>query len=164
MVSQDRPADGRTQDQPRPTQGRRTAAQQTGEVAEDLVGRALRGAGWEILGRRVRVGRAEIDLLGIDPGPPRALVAVEVRWRSDRSFGLPEETVDSRKLARLWGAIARLLEIGATPDGRPALGLQARVDVVAVEPGPGGAPPRLRHHRAVGRADGRAAGDARTLW
>jgi Holliday junction resolvase-like predicted endonuclease len=107
----------------------------------------------------VRVGRAEIDVLAIDPGPPRTLVAVEVRWRSDRSFGLPEETVDSRKLARLWGALARLLDLGATPVAPLPPSLRARVDLMAVEPGVGDRPPRWRHHRAVGRA-----GDARTLW
>lgn len=159
MRSEERPAADRAPGPPRSTNRRRTAAQQTGDAAEDLVGGALRDSGWEILGRRVRVGRAEIDVLAIDPGPPRTLVAVEVRWRSDRSFGLPEETVDSRKLARLWGAVARFLELGATTDGRPPPPLRVRVDVVAVEPGLGDGPPRLRHHRAVGRVGG-----ARTLW
>jgi putative endonuclease len=139
---------------------RRTAAQRAGDAAEAAVAEGLRASGWEVLASRVRVGRAELDLVAIDPGPPRELVAVEVRWRSGRSFGLPEETVDGRKLARLWGAVARLLDEGCLPDGRPLPRLAARVDLVAVEPAdrPGGRP-RVRHHRALGRA-----GAGGTLW
>jgi putative endonuclease len=132
--------------------GPRTPAQRAGDAAEDLVAAALRAAGWTILGRRLRVGRAELDLLAVDPGPPRALVAVEVRWRRSRSFGLPEETVDARKIARLWAALAVVAERGRLPDGRAAPRLPARVDIVAAEPGKPGAPPRLRHHRGVGRS------------
>ena len=47
------------------------------------------------------MGRYELDLVGLDPGPPGALVVVEVRWRGGREFGLPEETVDHRKRTRV---------------------------------------------------------------
>ena len=57
----------------------------------------------DVLGRRIRVGRLELDLVAVDPRPPPALVIVEVRWRRSRAFGLPEETVDGRKMARLRG-------------------------------------------------------------
>jgi putative endonuclease len=79
----------------------RTPAQRAGDRAEDAAAAALAAAGWRILGRRVRAGRSELDLVAIDPGPPPALVVVEVRWRGSRAFGLPEETVDGRKVARL---------------------------------------------------------------
>jgi putative endonuclease len=137
----------------------RTPAQRTGDAAEDAVAAALRSAGWTILGRHVRVGRAEVDLLAVDPGPPGALVAVEVRWRRSRSFGLPEETVDARKIARLWAALAVVAERGRLPDGRAVPGLPGRVDLVAVEPGRPDAPPRLRHHRGIG-----LPGRRRALW
>lgn len=138
----------------------RTAAQRAGDAAEAAAEAALRGAGWTILGRRVRVGRAELDILAIDPGPPAALVAVEVRWRSSRGFGLPEETIDDRKVARLWGALGRLAAAGSLADGRPLPPLAGRVDLVAVEPAAApGEPLRLRHHRALGRG-----GDGGTLW
>jgi Holliday junction resolvase-like predicted endonuclease len=138
----------------------RTAAQRAGDAAEAVVETALRQAGWSVLARQVRVGRAELDLVAVDPGPPAALVAVEVRWRSGRAFGLPEESVHDRKIARLWGALGRLLGAGRLPDGALLPPLPARVDLVVVEPGraPDGAP-RLRHHRALGRA-----GAGRTLW
>ncbi len=79
----------------------RTDLQVAGDAAEERVAETLAGAGWTILGRQVHVGRAELDIVAIDPGPPAELVVVEVRWRGRRDFGLGEETVDWRKQARL---------------------------------------------------------------
>jgi Holliday junction resolvase-like predicted endonuclease len=95
-----------------------------------------------LLAARVRVGMAEIDLVAIDPGPPATLVVVEVRWRGRRDFGLPEETVDHRKRARLHRAGFALRELGALPDGTALPNLPLRFDLVAVEPAG-----RVRHHR-----------------
>jgi putative endonuclease len=137
----------------------RTLAQEIGFRAEELVAERLRQAGWTILGRNLRVGRAEIDILAVDPGPEGpesskverrgALVAVEVRWRRRRDFGLAEETVDRAKLARVRAAAitlrARGRDPGLTVPGLTVPGLPVRVDLVAVEPGG-----IVRHHRAVG--------------
>ena len=120
----------------------RTAAQDSGDAAEAMVAVRLEARGWRVLGRQVHVGRAEIDLLAIDPGPPPALVVVEVRWRARRDFGLAEETVDSRKRARLRRAAFALRDLGALPDGTPLPALPIRFDLVVAEPGG-----RLRHHR-----------------
>jgi putative endonuclease len=129
--------------------GVRTAAQRAGDAAEDAVAAALAAAGWQVLGRRVRVGRRELDLVAVDPRPPAALVIIEVRWRRSRAFGLPEETVDGRKIGRLRQAAAALVCAGALPDGTTLPGLPVRLDVVAVEPGSAGRL-RARHHRGVG--------------
>ena len=123
----------------------RTPKQEAGDAAEWLVGDHLIAAGWTILGRNVHVGRAELDLIGIDPGPPRALVIVEVRWRRRRDFGLPEETVDHRKMARIRRAAFALQHAGVLAYGTPLPRAPLRIDLVAVEPGN-----RLRHHRHVG--------------
>jgi putative endonuclease len=120
----------------------RTDAQRMGDAAEQEVADLLVAAGWSILGRNVHVGRHELDLIAVDPGPPRALVAVEVRWRADRAFGLPEETVDARKRARVRAAAYGLLERGVLPNGMPIPHLPLRFDLVVVEPGG-----RVRHHR-----------------
>jgi putative endonuclease len=120
----------------------RTDAQHTGDAAERFVAEQLIALGWAILGRNVHVGRFELDLIAVDPGPPQALVAVEVRWRADRGFGLPEETVDARKRARVRAAAFGLLERGALPDGAALPHLPLRFDLVVVEPGD-----RIRHHR-----------------
>ena len=120
----------------------RTDAQRSGDAAERLVADGLIAAGWTILARNVHVGRYELDLVAVDPGPPRMLVAVEVRWRAGRAFGLPEETVDHRKRSRVRAAAYGLLERGALPDGSPLPRLPLRFDLVVVEPGD-----RVRHHR-----------------
>ncbi len=52
----------------------RTPSQRAGDAAEDEVARRLLAQGWTLLGRRVRAGRSELDLVATDPGPPRALV------------------------------------------------------------------------------------------
>lgn len=125
----------------------RTLAQRAGDAAEELVAQQLERAGWAILARNVRIGRAELDLVAVDPGPPRELVVVEVRWRRDRSFGLPEETVDWRKRRHLRLAAFGLLD-RELPDGSEMPALPLRVDLVVVEPPPSpDAPPRVRHYR-----------------
>ena len=120
----------------------RTDAQRAGDDAEGRAGKFLAAAGWSILGRNVHVGRFELDLVAVDPGPPPALVVVEVRWRAGRAFGLPEETVDGLKRLRIRAAAYGLLERGVLPDGSPLPNLPLRFDLVVLEPGD-----RIRHHR-----------------
>ena len=114
----------------------RTAAQRLGDDAEARAERHLLDAGWTILGRHVRVGRLELDLVAVDPGPPARLVGVEVRWRAARSHGLAEETIDRRKQLRLRVAIS---ELAATRSPRrwhvsPAPAARDSTSIV-VEPG-----------------------------
>ena len=123
---------------------RRTSAQLTGDAAESLVADRLAGLGWAILARNLRVGRAELDILAIDPGPPRELVVVEVRFRARRDFGLAEETITPRKRVVVREALSRLRDVGALPNGETVPRLPARFDLVVVEPG---VPPLIRHHR-----------------
>jgi putative endonuclease len=120
----------------------RTGAQDAGDAAEEIVADHLTGLGWKILGRNVHVGRYELDLIAVDPGPPASLVAVEVRWRASRAFGLPEETVDARKRSRVRVAAYGLLDRGTLPDGSRLPHLALRFDLIVVEPGD-----RIRHHR-----------------
>ena len=122
---------------------RRTAQRRTGDAAEALVVEGLVALGWTILARAIRVGRNELDIVAVDPGPPRTLVVVEVRWRRRRDFGLAEETVDHRKRTRVRHAAHDLRERGDVPP------LPVRFDLVVVEPGPIGGGPRIRHHRAA---------------
>lgn len=120
----------------------RTAAQRLGDDAEGKAAEHLEALGWRVLARHVRVRRDELDLVATDPGPPAALVVVEVRWRARRDFGLPEETIDGRKRARLRRAGFGLREAGRLPDGTPLPSLPLRFDLVVVEPRG-----RLRHYR-----------------
>ncbi len=127
---------------------RTTAAQRIGDEAEGLAVARLEASGWTILARNVRLGRDELDVVAVDPGPPAALVVVEVRRRGRRDFGLAEETLDRRKRVALRRALGTLLGAGALPDGRELPRLPLRVDLVAIDPGPDGEP-SVRHHRGI---------------
>jgi putative endonuclease len=128
----------------------RTRGQLAGDAAEGVVAERLAASGWTILARNVRVGRREIDIVAVDPGPPAALVAVEVRWRARRDFGIPEETFDWRKRRLVREAAFGLVDRGRLPDGRLLPRLPLRFDLVLVEPdGDAAAAPRIRHHRHV---------------
>ncbi|HEX5827897.1 MAG TPA: YraN family protein [Candidatus Limnocylindrales bacterium] len=125
-----------------------TPQQRIGDDGEGQVAARLEAAGWRILARNLRVGRDELDLVAIDPGPPPALVVLEVRRRNRRDFGLAEESLDHRKRAALRRAVGTLIERGTLPDGRPLPRLPLRVDLVAIDVGRDGRP-ATRHHRAV---------------
>lgn len=131
----------------------RTLRQRRGAAAEALVAEMLAAAGWRLLGRGVRVGRGELDLVGVDPGPPAMLVFVEVRSVATGRFGSPLESVTRGKLERTWLAAGGLLSRGILPDGSPLPGLPWRVDLVGVETGARGdhlpSGPRITHHRAL---------------
>jgi Holliday junction resolvase-like predicted endonuclease len=125
----------------------RTSSQRLGDAAEGRVVEQLASAGWTVLGRNLRFGRNEVDILGVDPGPPATLVVVEVRWRASRAYGVAEETFDWRKRAHLRAAAGRLHELGSLPDGTDLPRLPIRIDLVVVEPGKRDGPVRVRHHR-----------------
>lgn len=127
---------------------RSTMAQRIGDDAERVAALRLEAMGWKILARNLRVRRAEVDLLAIDPSDPPTLVVVEVRRRSRRDFGLAEETVDHRKRAMLWRAAGELAARRALPDGRRLPPLPVRVDLIAIDRGPDGRP-SLRHHQGI---------------
>jgi putative endonuclease len=116
----------------------KTARQQAGRRAEDEVAAHLTLSGWRLLGRNVVVGRDEIDILAIDPGPPAELVFVEVRSATSDRFGTPEERVDRDKVVHLYRASRAL----TSPHG-----LRRRVDLVVVDRRTG--TPRIRHLRAL---------------
>ncbi len=128
----------------------RTDAQRIGDAAEQLVADRLTAAGWHILGRQVRVGRSELDIVALDLAEPSRLVIVEVRARRSREFGTPEETVDARKRIRLRRAAQALRAKGVLPDGTIVPPLPLRLDLIVVEPSlvPGGKA-RIRHHVAA---------------
>jgi putative endonuclease len=132
----------------RPTDARprtRTAAQRAGDDAEQLVAERLIEQGWSVLARNVHVGRHELDIVAVDPGPPPRLVIVEVRHRSSRAFGLAEETVDFRKRRHVRDAAWTIVAAGTLPSGAPIPNLGLRFDIVVVERDP----LRIRHHRGA---------------
>jgi putative endonuclease len=125
---------------------RPTCRQRRGAAAEALVADHLGRRGWQVLGSNLRVGRDEIDLLAVDPGPPSAIVVVEVRSLQATAFGTPEERVDRRKVGRLYRAAAALRAMGQVGDKRLPR-LPWRVDLIVVDGRAGAA--QVRHLRAI---------------
>jgi putative endonuclease len=125
-----------------------TRAQRIGDEAEAVAARLLEAAGCTILARNVRLGRDELDLVVIEPGPPDTLVVVEVRRRGRRDFGVAEETLDHRKRAAIRRALGKLLTLGILPNGVVLPRLAIRVDLIAIDSDVGGRP-SVRHHRGI---------------
>lgn len=103
-------------------------------------------AGWRVVARNARVGKDEIDIVAIDPGPPRETVCVEVRSARSIKFGTPEERVDARKVGNLYRAARAFIR----SDQAAELGvgrLAVRVDLLVVDLRNGR--PEIRHLRAL---------------
>lgn len=95
--------------------------------------RSLAASGWAILGRNVRVGRRELDIVARDPLEPGVLVIVEVRSRSWAAFGASQESVDGPKVGRLYAAAWELARAGRLPGGGPLPSGGVRVDLICAE-------------------------------
>ncbi len=114
----------------RPPAGPRGAL---GAAAESAAADHLRRLGWTVLARNLRVGRDEIDIVALEPGSPPTLVVVEVRSRSRPGYGSAVETVDRRKVARLYRALAALPGAGHPRwEGVALRGSAQRVDLLTL--------------------------------
>ena len=97
-----------------------------GRAAEDAALEFLARGGLRLITRNYRCRLGEIDLVMIH-GP--VLVFVEVRQRSRRRHGSPEESIGPRKQARLAAAARHFLATHPGMAERPM-----RFDVVAISP------------------------------
>lgn len=101
---------------------------------------------WRVLARNARVGKDEIDIVAIDPGPPREAVCVEVRSARSAKFGTPEERVDARKVSNLYRAARAFIR--SEQAAQLGVGdLRVRVDLLVVDLRNGR--PEIRHLRAL---------------
>jgi putative endonuclease len=76
-----------------------------GREAEEVAVRYLESQGWTIMGRNVRAGRREVDIIATRGG---VLAFVEVKCRTGTEFGHPLEAITAAKreeiarVARAW--------------------------------------------------------------
>ena len=94
----------------------------------------LERSGYTILTENYRCREGEIDIVAEDTG---CLVFVEVRTRSGRLAGTPEESVNAKKQAQLIRVAQAFLQ--AHPNASP----DWRIDVVAIEGSGHGQPRRI---------------------
>lgn len=112
-----------------------------GGLGEREAGRHLRRKGFRVLGRNVRVGVGEADLVCLDPDG-RTIVIVEVKTRIAGDGPPPEASVTAHKQRKLRQVARAVLRRGGW-EGRPC-----RIDVVGVDLGPDGRRVAEVRHRA----------------
>lgn len=110
--------------------GSSTAKAARGADAENTAARYLARAGLSLIARNYRSPFGEIDLIMRHDD---VLVFVEVRFRNRTDYGLPAETVDRRKQARLRATAEHFRQRDARASNRPC-----RFDIVAVAPAAAG--------------------------
>ena len=108
-----------------------TYRQRIGQWGESVAADYLSARGYAILARNVRTPHGEIDLLA---RRDQVLVFVEVKTRTSRGQGYPEEAVGSRKQAHLLAAAEHFLQ------AHPDLPDSWQFDVISVEGTPGSEP------------------------
>ena len=116
-----------------------TPRKQLGDFGERVAANRLDAEGMRIVGRNVRVGRIEVDIVAEDG---EDLVFVEVRTRRGAA-GLAAESLGAAKLRRMWqGALRYCDEHGVVLE-------RARIDVVAVDLDANGAVRDVVHFRGI---------------
>jgi putative endonuclease len=106
-----------------------------GQDAERLAADHLRKLGYRIIETNVRFSMGELDIVAEDGV---SLVFVEVRARRSSQFGTPEQSLTAAKRRRVYRAAERYLQTRRLNPDRPM-----RIDVVAIDLGPGKQPTRI---------------------
>ncbi len=116
-----------------------------GRRGESLAARELERRGYSIVERNWRCEAGEIDLVARE-GETWAFV--EVKLRTGKGYGLPEEAITRRKRDRLMNAALMYLA------ERDLIDVIWRIDVVAIVVAPGGDIERFSLYRDAVRSDG----------
>ncbi len=111
----------------------------TGKKGEEIAKKYLEKKGYKILEKNYKTKYAEIDLIA---EKRNELVFVEVRTKMGENFGTPEETIDKKKMRKLWG---NAMAYAARNKWR---GLY-RVDAVCIVLKPSGEVDRLNHYENI---------------
>jgi putative endonuclease len=111
--------------------------QKIGRWGESVAAEYLQKRGYEILDKNARTPYGEIDLVARLNG---VTVMVEVKARTTRSFGLPEEAITARKLSHMLAAAEHYAAEHALDSWQ--------LDVLAIEGIPG-VEPRIEHFENV---------------
>jgi putative endonuclease len=113
---------------------------QLGSRGEAIAVRHLESKGYRIRDRNWHADHGELDLVAQDGD---TVVVVEVKTRSGRTFGLPEEALTPRKQRHLLRTAWTYLERSGLLESN------WRIDLIAIEVSPGGAIERVDHYKNV---------------
>jgi putative endonuclease len=122
--------------------------QALGRWGERQAAAYLQAQGYAILAHNARTAYGEIDLVArletdaqTSAGKPPAplVVFVEVKTRSSRAYGLPEEAITAQKQAHMLASAQAYLQ------EHPELVGDWRIDVIAVQRYSGGQAPQITH-------------------
>ena len=105
-----------------------------GILGEKLAKDFLKKKGYRIIETNYRSPEGEIDIIARHGD---SLVFIEVRTKTSREFGSPEESITLTKMGRIKATAAHYQQ---THSNLPALW---RIDVVAIELNPKGKPSRI---------------------
>lgn len=121
-----------------------------GLTGETLAASFLRRAGYRVVGRNLILPMGELDLLAIAPDET-TIVAVEVKSRRVGPVAgtapPPEAAITAAKRNKLIEIVEHLTVANAWMPSK------VRIDVLAVEVGPGDVPPVIRHWPGVIRPE-----------
>jgi putative endonuclease len=113
---------------------------EVGAWGEAIAARYLTEHGYTIRARNWRAGHGELDIVAERNAE---IVFVEVRTRRSDAFGLPEESLDARKQAKLIETASAYLMKHDLCD------VQWRIDMIAVEMDAHNAVTRLEHYECA---------------
>jgi putative endonuclease len=98
--------------------------QRTGDLGEKLAAEFITQRGYRILETGFRVKEGEADIIAMDE---ECLVFVEVRTKTSRIYGSPEESITPTKKAHLIAVANRYIETLTEPP------TNWRIDLIAIE-------------------------------
>jgi putative endonuclease len=111
--------------------------QNLGRWGETVAADFLIRKGYQVLRRNERTPFGEIDLV---TRQERVTVFVEVKTRTGRDYGYPEEAITRQKRAHMIAAALAYL------GDHPELAGDWRLDVIAIQGRMGGPPPEIVHY------------------
>ena len=112
-------------------------AHRVGAWGEEVASQYLEAKGYQILARNWRTQEGELDLVAQDG---ETIVFVEVKTRTSKEFGWPEESITKTKRQRLQrSAMAYLMD-------HDLVDILWRIDVIAVDRDRSGCVERLEHY------------------
>jgi putative endonuclease len=110
--------------------------QELGDWGENYAAKYLEGKGYQILARNVRTPYGEIDIIAKEKDQ---IIFVEVKTRTSRKFGYPEEAITENKITHLIESAEFYLQ------EHPEFNIDWRIDVIAIQVDPQRSSPTLAH-------------------